>query len=161
MLQRCQVSVLFLLNFHHRYTINQNLRRLTCWAAPVVQGTVSPPAALQTGAGRHSVGSRRFKLSHKQNPKRDCHSSTQTTDWGADLTSMYRWILWSCPLSRNTVSLPPSAHCTLPGGGAYKRFHESCVQQSVKHSETQNKAGATGRQDDGDLHVTDLNSPIF
>lgn len=28
-------------------------------------------------------------------------------------TSLYRWILWSWPLSRNTVSLPPSSHCTL------------------------------------------------
>lgn len=30
-----------------------------------------------------------------------------------ELTSLYRWMLWSWPLSRNTVSLPPSSHCTL------------------------------------------------
>lgn len=32
-----------------------------------------------------------------------------------NLTSLYRWIFWSWPLSRNTVSLPPSSHCTLKG----------------------------------------------
>lgn len=39
-----------------------HILRLTCWAAAVVQGRVSPLAALQTGVGRHSVENTRVRL---------------------------------------------------------------------------------------------------
>lgn len=44
---------------NNRHRANTARLRLTCWAAVVALGRVSPLAALQTGGGRRSVGDRR------------------------------------------------------------------------------------------------------